>query len=100
VIVDVELALLAAGLAVTVGASIAAVTARQAITRLHFVTPITSIGFPLIGLAIAVANGPGLSTAEVLFIVFLVAVSGPVLETAIGRVIAQREGVVADEGPE
>jgi multicomponent Na+:H+ antiporter subunit G len=100
VTVDLELALLAAGLAVTVISSVAALTAARAMTRLHFLTPITSVGFPLIGLAISVANGLGLTTAEVLFIVFLVAVSGPVLETAIGRVIAQREGMMADEAPE
>lgn len=97
---DVVLALLAAGLAVTVAAALGALTCRKAVTRLHFIAPITSLGFPLIGVALAVDNGWSLTTLQVLFIVGLLAVSGPVLGSATARVIAQREGMVGQGTPE
>jgi multicomponent Na+:H+ antiporter subunit G len=79
---------------------LSALTLRRVYNRLHFLTPATSLGAPLIGLAVAVYNGWGLTTAEVLFIVFLLAVTGPVLEAATGRVAAQREGLLKRESPE
>jgi multisubunit Na+/H+ antiporter MnhG subunit len=97
---DLVLALLAAGLAVIVGSALGAVTSRGAVTRLHYLTPITSMGGPLLGLSLAIHDGWGLQTAEILFIVFLLGVSGPVLEAATGRMIAQREGLVPVESPE
>jgi multisubunit Na+/H+ antiporter MnhG subunit len=97
---DVVLALLAAGVSVIVTSAVGAFTSRDAVTRLHYVTPITSMGGPLIGLSLAVQDGWGLETAQILFIVFLLAISGPVLEAATGRMIAQREGLVRPESPE
>ena len=93
-------ALLVAGCAVIVVSSLGALTVRQAQNRLHFITPITSLGAPLVGLALAVENGWGETTAQILLTVFLLAVAGPVLEAATGRLAAQQEGVVPRETPE
>ena len=68
--------------------------------RIHLATPVTSLGLPLLGLGLAVANGWGLTTAEILFAVFLVALSGPVVNAAVGRLVAQREGSVPRSSPE
>ncbi|MFC0438249.1 monovalent cation/H(+) antiporter subunit G [Kutzneria buriramensis] len=86
--------LLAAGTLVVVASSVAAVLVRDFYRRLHFLTPVTSIGAPLIGLALAVENGWGLTTAIVLLTVALLAFTAPVLTAAVGRVGAQRDGIV------
>lgn len=86
--------LLAAGSLVVVASSIAAVLVRDFYRRLHWLTPVTSIGGPLIGLSLAVANGWSLTTAVVLLTVVLLGITGPVLTAAVGRTAAQRDGIV------
>jgi multicomponent Na+:H+ antiporter subunit B len=91
------LVLYMAGVAVMVAAALGALVPRRIYGRLHFLTPMTSLGAPLIGLALAIQNGWGLVTGEILLIVALQAVTGPVLATAAGRVSAQAEGLVSKE---
>jgi monovalent cation/proton antiporter MnhG/PhaG subunit len=97
---DLMLALYAAGLAVVVLAPLAALRVRHVYNRLHFVTPMTSLGAPLIGLALAIQNGWGLTTAQELLIVGVLAVTGPVLAAATGRLAAQRDGLIKRESPQ
>lgn len=92
--------LLYSGVAIGVLSCVGALAVRDLYTRLHFLTPVTSLAAPLIGLALAIENGWGLTTAEILFVVFLLAITGPQLEAATGRVAAQREGLVPKESPE
>jgi multisubunit Na+/H+ antiporter MnhG subunit len=86
--------LLAAGSLVVVASSLGAVLVRDFYRRLHWLTPVTSIGGPLIGLSLAVANGWSLTTAVVILTVVLLGVTGPVLTAAVGRTAAQRDGTV------
>ncbi|HTI20181.1 MAG TPA: monovalent cation/H(+) antiporter subunit G, partial [Kutzneria sp.] len=86
--------LLAAGCLVVVASSLAAVLVRDFYRRLHWLTPVTSIGGPLIGLSVSVANGWSLTTAVVMLTVVLLGVTGPVLTAAVGRAGAQRDGIV------
>ncbi|HVM67017.1 MAG TPA: monovalent cation/H(+) antiporter subunit G, partial [Acidimicrobiales bacterium] len=71
-----------------------------ALPRLHYLTPVTSFGGPLIGLSLAIANGWGLTTAQVLLITFLLVVTGPVLGSATARLIAQGRGIVDEHTPQ
>jgi multicomponent Na+:H+ antiporter subunit G len=96
VVVDV---LVGAGTVVAVFASLAALRGRSVFRRLHYVTLLTSVASPLIGIGVVVANGFGLAGATVLAIVVLLAVTGPVLSAATGRLNAQREGVIETETP-
>ena len=93
-------ALLVAGVAVIVASSCAAFSMKNVVNRIHYLTPITSLGGPLVGLALAVENGWGLATAQILFIVFLLALAGPALAAATGRLAAQREGLIEREAPQ
>lgn len=86
--------LLAAGCLVVVASSLAAVLVRDFYRRLHCLTPVTSVGGPLIGLSVSVANGWSLTTAVVMLTVVLLGVTGPVLTAAVGRGGAQRDGIV------
>ena len=86
--------LLAAGCLVVVASSLAAVLVRDFYRRLHWLTPVTSVGGPLIGLSVSVANGWNLTTAVVMLTVVLLGVTGPVLTAAVGRAGAQRDGIV------
>lgn len=94
------LALLWAGAGITVLAAVRAVLARTPYNRLHYLTPITSFGGPLIGLSLAIETGWYLATVEILVIIALLAVSGPVLEAATARVAAQRDDLVPTEAPQ
>jgi multicomponent Na+:H+ antiporter subunit G len=92
--------LLGLGTVLAVLASLAALRSRSVFRRLHYLTVLTSVAAPLVGAAIIVADGPGLTGASVLLIVVLLAVTGPILSAATGRLNAQREGLVETESPE
>jgi multicomponent Na+:H+ antiporter subunit G len=77
--------LLGAGVLVTVASSVAALLVRSLYDRLHFLTPVTSLAGPLVGAALAIENGWGTTTGQILFVVLLLAVTGPVLGAATGR---------------
>jgi multisubunit Na+/H+ antiporter MnhG subunit len=87
-----------AGVLIWLGVLVAVLSALAALAlppihpRLHGLTPITSLAGPLIGVGLAVANGWSLTTLTVLLIVGLLAITGPVLTTAIARLGAEREG--------
>lgn len=80
-------ALAALGVLICVAAAIRAALARDPLDRLHFVTPVTSAGTPLIGVGLAVHSGWTLATAMVLLTVAVLFAAGPVLASATGRVL-------------
>ncbi|HKN98118.1 MAG TPA: monovalent cation/H(+) antiporter subunit G [Pseudonocardiaceae bacterium] len=92
--------LVGAGALVVVLASAAALRSRSVYRRLHYLTMLTSVAAPLIGAGAIVANGFGLAGASVLAIVVLLAVTGPVLGAATGRLNARRDGIVDGQAPE
>jgi len=91
--------LVAVGTLVVVLASVAAARARSVFRRLHYLTVITSVGAPAIGAGAVVVDGLGLTGATVLAIVVLLAITGPILGAAVGRLNAQREGVIPVQTP-
>ncbi len=95
-----SLVLLWAGVGVIVASSLAMLLFGDTLQRLHYLSPVTSLGAPLIGLSLAVANGWGLTTALVLVITFFVVVTGPVLGSATARLVAHERGLVEDHSPE
>ena len=98
---DIALALTALGCAVIAVAVVSAVAARGGIlNRLHLVTPVTSLGAPLVATGLCIQSGQPWVIAEVLLITLLLFVTGPVLEMATGHVAAQQQGLVREEQPE
>jgi multicomponent Na+:H+ antiporter subunit G len=96
----VGVAFFAVGVAVVVLTALASLRLRRPEDRLHFLTPATSLGAPLVGLGLALQNGWSLTTAQILLTCALIMVTGPVLASAAIRVAAQREGSVSRESPE
>jgi multicomponent Na+:H+ antiporter subunit G len=92
--------LVGAGTLVAVLAALGALRARSAFRRLHYLTALTSVAAPLIGVGAVVADGFGFAGATVLATVVLLAATGPVLGAATGRLNAQRDGIVEVETPE
>ncbi|MBV8933117.1 MAG: monovalent cation/H(+) antiporter subunit G [Kutzneria sp.] len=86
--------LLGLGCVVTVSCTVAATLTGDLYRRLHLLTPVTSLGAPLVGLTVALANGLSLVTGLVLLTVALLMVSGPVLGSAIGHCAAARDGSI------
>jgi monovalent cation/proton antiporter MnhG/PhaG subunit len=92
------LALLVAGVAVLVLSALALAVLPGPYMRLHALAPATSLGLPLVCLALAVETGPGRAAAKLVFIGLLAAVPGPVTSITIGRAVAQAEGLIP-KGP-
>lgn len=98
---DVALALVALGSAVIAASSLGALLASgDQLTMVHFLTPVTSLGVPLVGAGACVAEGWGLTSGEILLIVGILFVTGPVMSSATGRLVAQQQGILQTEGPE
>jgi len=98
---DIGLALTAVGCAVIAFGVLSAVAVRGGMfNRLHLVTSVTSLGAPLVAVGLCVESGQPWVMAEVAFIALMLFVSGPVLESATGRVAAQQRGIVTEEQPE
>jgi multicomponent Na+:H+ antiporter subunit G len=93
-------ALFVTGIAVVLVSGAAALRFRRVYDRLHFLTPGTTLGAPLVGLGLGVENGWSLTTGVILFTCFLLVVTGAVLAAATARMAAQREGLLARESPE
>ena len=87
------------GTVIAVLASLAALRARSVFRRLHYLTVLTSVAVPLVGVGVIVTVGLGLTGAGVVAIVVLVGITGPVLGAATGRLNAQKAGVIEAESP-
>jgi multicomponent Na+:H+ antiporter subunit G len=70
------------------------------LAKLHFVTPVTSVAGPLLGVAYAVDQGLGLPAGLVLLTVAVLAATGPVLGAAVGRLAAAEDLLLPPEAPE
>jgi multicomponent Na+:H+ antiporter subunit G len=88
------------GVGVVVVTALASLRVRAAKDRLHFLTPTTSLGAPLVGLGLVLANGWSLTSAQIVLTCVLMMLTGPVLASAALRVAAMREGTVTQESPE
>ncbi|WP_249714200.1 monovalent cation/H(+) antiporter subunit G [Rhizomonospora bruguierae] len=74
--------LVGAGTVVALAATAGAARPRDLLARLHFLTPVTSVGAPLIGVGLAVDAGWHLASALTLLTVLVLTVTGPVLAAA------------------
>ncbi|MGH3745132.1 MAG: monovalent cation/H(+) antiporter subunit G [Mycobacteriales bacterium] len=97
VVVDV---LLASSLLVVVLSVFGALVLRTTLAKVHYVTPVTSVAGPLFAAALVVDTGWGITAGLDILIAALMAVSGPLLGMAIGRVEAQQQGLIPTEGPQ
>jgi multicomponent Na+:H+ antiporter subunit G len=89
-----------AGVAIVVLTGLGALRVRRVEDRLHYVTPATALGTPLVGLGLVIANGWGLTSASIVLVCGLTVVTGPVLTSAALRVAGQRAGTVSRGSPE
>jgi multicomponent Na+:H+ antiporter subunit G len=97
---DLGLALVIAGTVIIALSAVGAVVVRgDVFTRLHFVTPVTSLGGPLVCAGLCVESRQPWVIAELIVITLLLFISGPVLEASAGRAAAQDRGVETEEQP-
>lgn len=98
---DLALGFVGLGVAVAVASALGALIAgSDHYTSLHFVTPITSVAGPLVGIGLCVQSGWGITAGTILLIVGLLFVGGPITAAATGRLMAQAEGKVDSEAPQ
>ena len=97
---DIALVFVVAGTAVIALAALGAVVVRgDVFTRLHFVTPVTSLGGPLVCIGLCIESRQPWVIAELIVITVLLFISGPVLEASAGRAAAQDRSVETEEQP-
>jgi multicomponent Na+:H+ antiporter subunit G len=89
-----------AGVAVVVLAGLGALRVRRVEDRLHYLTPATALGAPLVGLGLVIANGWGLTSAQIVLVCVLMVATGPVLTSAALQVAVRQAGMVSSESPE
>lgn len=87
---DVALALLALGAAAVLLACFALIALPGPFVRLHATALASSLGLPLLALALAVDTGPGRGAVKLLVIGALVGLSGPVTTMAIGKALREQ----------
>lgn len=97
---DIALALVGLGTGVSVASCISAAVMRSSFDRMHFLTPITSVGCPLVAIGLCVEQGWGLTAASYLLAAGLLFVTGPFVEAAMGRLLGQVEGRIPRSRPE
>lgn len=88
------------GAVVAIVASVGALLAREPLDRLHFVTPVTSLATPIVALGLALREGVTLAAALIGVTALVVALTGPVLSAAVGRVLARDDQLVTTEEPQ
>ena len=79
-----------AGVAVALAAVAGMLRARDLLSRLHFLTPITTVAGPLIGLGLVLANGWSLGSGAIALTVVVLALTGPVVQSATARLLVDR----------
>ncbi|WP_084531645.1 monovalent cation/H(+) antiporter subunit G [Nocardia miyunensis] len=84
--------------AAAVAATLATVWMRDVPTRLHYPGIIGSVSGPLLALAVLLDEGPGLTALTVAATMALLAVTGPVLTAAIGKLNAPAAVRPAEDG--
>ncbi|MFI6452721.1 monovalent cation/H(+) antiporter subunit G [Streptosporangium amethystogenes] len=92
--------LVVAGTAIAVASSLGALLPRRPLSRVHFLSPVTSVAAPLVGVGLALDAGWEPASATILFTVLVVTVTGPVLAAATARAYAERRGLVTPESLE
>jgi multicomponent Na+:H+ antiporter subunit G len=93
------LALLAAGCAAVLLAAAALLVLPTPYARLHALSPASSLGVPLVCLALALDAGPGRAAVKLLFIGALTALAGPVLSIVIGRTMLREDRATGANPP-
>jgi multicomponent Na+:H+ antiporter subunit G len=96
----VVLVLLALAALVVVLSAVGLVAAPSVLPRLHFIAPVTSLAAPLVGVAYVVDQGIGLAAGLVLLVVSVLALTGPPLGAAIGRLAAAELDLLPAESPQ
>ncbi|MFI2200345.1 cation:proton antiporter [Streptomyces sp. NPDC020192] len=94
------LVLLVAGTGVLLLSAVGLVALPRPYQRLHALSPATTVGLPLVALALAVETGPGRAAVKLLLVAVIVAIGGAVTAMAIGRATAQHERLLRKDSPE
>jgi multisubunit Na+/H+ antiporter MnhG subunit len=94
------LVLLGLAALVVVLSAVGLVAAPSALSRLHFIAPVTSLAAPLVGVAYVVDQGIGLAAGLALLVAGLLALTGPPLGAAIGRLAAAEQDLLPAESPQ
>ena len=98
---EIALSLVGLGTAIVVLAVVGALAIGPDLLKcLHYLTPITSLGVPLICAGLCVENGWGMTAGQIIVIGVLLFVTGPVLGSATGKLIAEQEQRIRSESPE
>jgi multisubunit Na+/H+ antiporter MnhG subunit len=86
----IALILTGLGTLIVLAAALATLRGREPVDRVHYLSVVTSLGGPVVGAGLVVANGWSLTTGTVLLIVALLGATTPVLSAAVGNMATNR----------
>ncbi|ATY13099.1 hypothetical protein CU254_23655 [Amycolatopsis sp. AA4] len=88
-----------AGVFVVLASAAGLLRAKDLLTRLHFLSPATTLGAPLVGIGLVLVNGVHLGSGAILATVVLLALTGPILQSATARLEARHRGEIDEDLP-
>jgi monovalent cation/proton antiporter MnhG/PhaG subunit len=89
-----ELVLLAIGAALVLLSAVGLLLVDEPFVRLHFLSPSSTLGAPLVCLAVMLDQGHSRTTAKVGVIAFLIVMAQPAVTATTGRAIAVARGLI------
>ena len=93
----VVVVLLVVGIALVVFSALGVLLVDGPFDRLHFLSPASTLGAPLICLAVMLDLGMQRTTAKVGVIALVLLVAQPVITAATGRALAESRGLVSTD---
>ena len=93
------IALLAVGVALVVLSAIGVAVIGAAFTRLHLITPASTLGVPLICVAVMLDQGTARLSLKVGIIALLSLIGQPAVTAATARALARSDGIDVDAEP-
>ena len=88
-----DMCILGVGVALVVFSVLGMALLRDDFTRLHFLTPASTLGLPIVCLAVILDQGATRISLKVAVIAVLCLVSQPAVTAATGRALARHRGV-------
>ncbi|MYW94186.1 monovalent cation/H(+) antiporter subunit G [Amycolatopsis rubida] len=88
-----------AGVFAVLVSAVGMLRAKDLLARLHLLSPVTTLGAPLIGAGLVLVNGAHLGSGAIVVTVVLLVVTGPILQTATARLEARRRGDIDEDLP-
>jgi multicomponent Na+:H+ antiporter subunit G len=89
--------LVGAGIAMLVFSAVGVLVVRDPFTRLHFLTPASTLGVPLVCLGVILQEGHSRISLKVAIVAVLLLIGQPAVTASTGRAVAAERGLASPQ---